>query len=166
MNKTPKITLRPASADDREFLLDVYASSREIELSMVPWDDEQKRAFVVYQFDAQTAYYTDTFPDAAHDIIEADGEPVGRLYVDRRTNEIAILDVAVLPGFRRRGIGTYLIRDLQTEAAERMVSVYVEGFNPSLQLFEKLGFTAAENDGVNLRMEWRSAPGSSPASSR
>lgn len=166
MSETPNITLRPATAGDREILLAVYAASRAIELSMVPWDEEQKRTFVVHQFDAQTDYYTKTFPAATHDVIEADGEPAGRLYVDRRNDEIAILDITVLPPFRRRGIGTHLIRNLQNEAAERIVSVFVEGFNPSLQLFEKLGFTAVSNDDVNLRLEWRSGPGSSPASSR
>ena len=86
--------------------------------------------------------------------------------MDRRTDEIAILDIAVLPEFRRRGIGAGTIRDLQNEAAGRTLSVYVEGFNPSLQLFEKLGFKPVSNDGVNLRLEWRSDSGSSPASSR
>jgi hypothetical protein len=51
------IALRPIVADDRSFLLAVYANTRELELAAVPWDAGQKAAFVRMQFDAQHAYY-------------------------------------------------------------------------------------------------------------
>jgi hypothetical protein len=47
------ITLRPAIAADRQFLLGVYAGTRLEELAALPWDEGQKEAFVQMQFDAQ-----------------------------------------------------------------------------------------------------------------
>ncbi len=150
------ITLRPVTADDREFLIAVFAGGREIELSMIPWDGEQKRAFIIHQLDAQTAYYSEHYPAARHDIILLAGVPVGRQYVDRGDIEIAILDMSVEPGHRGRGIGAHIITSItaEAEASKRIVSVYVEPYNPSRHLFVKLGFTVVSDDGVNLRLEW------------
>lgn len=159
MNETPNFTLRPVADTDRELLLAVYAASRAIELSMVPWDDEQKRAFVAQQLDAQTAFYAEKYADASHEIIVVDDIDVGRLYVDRREGEIAILDVAVLVGHRGRGVGTSVIEALKAEAAASncTVGVYVEVYNPSQKLFEKLGFVMTSDDGMNRRFEWCAA---------
>jgi predicted GNAT family acetyltransferase len=86
-----------------------------------------------------------------------DSVPVGRLYVSRKEREIRILDVTILPEYRGRGLGTPLIRDLMDEAARagKSLSVYVETFNPSSNLFERLGFAKVSDDGVNYLMEWR-----------
>jgi len=151
------ITLRPARPEDREFLFSVYASTRADEMAMVPWDDVQKHAFLASQFAAQTAHYTSEYPNATHDLILFDGQPAGRVYVERRTDHIAILDVTVLTSFRRNGIGTEIVSRLLREGEEAgcPVGVYVETFNPSQELFRRLGFEAADNDGVNVRMEWR-----------
>ena len=110
--------LRPARAEDREFLLRVYASTREEELRLVDWSDEQKAAFVRQQFEAQDAYYREHYDPATFDVIEADGTPAGRLYVARWEDEIRIIDIALLPEHRRRGIGTALLRALLDEAGE------------------------------------------------
>lgn len=150
------IRLRPAAAGDREFLLRAYAASRAIELSSVSWDDTQIAAFVEHQLDAQTSYYREKYADAAHDIILLDGEAAGRLYVHRGETEISILDITVLTERRKNGIGTALIEGLQKEAAAcgRTVSVYVENFNPSQNLFRSLGFSAVGGDEMNILFEW------------
>lgn len=152
------IALRSTADGDREFLLQVYTVSREAELSMTPWDDAQKRAFAAHQLDAQTYTYQVKYPNAAHDIILYDGKPVGRLYVDRGVEQIAILDITVLPEYRGKGIGTRLVSNLQNEAAatNRSVRIYLEHHNPSQKLFRTLGFEVVPDDGIDLRFEWRS----------
>jgi GNAT superfamily N-acetyltransferase len=46
------------------------------------------------------------------------GRPAGRrLYVAREGDEIRIIDIALLPDYCNRGIGTTLLRGLQSEAA-------------------------------------------------
>jgi GNAT superfamily N-acetyltransferase len=151
------ITLREVTAEDEAFLLEVYASTRALELSLVPWSDEQREAFLKFQFDAQHSHYRTQFPEASYQIIFNDTERVGRLYVLKDTAEIRILDLTVLPQHRNAGIGTLLMRDLLTEAEQtgKPVSIWVEQFNPSQTLFQRLGFSKIKEDGYNYLMQWR-----------
>lgn len=152
-----QIELRPVTDDDRQFLLRVYEISREFELSMTQWEDSQKQAFAAHQLDAQTHTYQVKYPDATHDIIISRGTAVGRLYVDRGREQIAILDITILPEYRSKGIGGVLIKTLQDEASrtDRSVRIYLEHFNQSQKLFRELGFEVVPNDGIDLRFEWR-----------
>lgn len=154
----PSIALRPATDEDRELLLDVYASTRVDELVPVPWTDEQKSAFLRQQFEAQDRWWRLQYPDCRFQVIEVDRRPAGRLYVDRRAGEIRLVDIALLPDFRRCGAGTRLIADLQREAAEAglPLTIHVERFNPARALYERLGFREIGAAGeVYLLLEWR-----------
>ena len=153
---TANVTLRPVGPDDHDFLLEVYGSTRAEEMALVPWTNEQRQAFVQSQFAAQQDYYGKKYPEASHDLIISNGRPVGRLYVARLDREIRIVDITVLPGERNAGIGSYLIRQLLAEAEQtrRAVRIFVEEFNPSLRLFERLGFSRSEQQGIHLLLEW------------
>jgi ribosomal protein S18 acetylase RimI-like enzyme len=146
------VELRPAEPGDEELLFRVYASTRTDELAAVPWDDEQKEAFLRMQFDAQHAWYREHYAGASFDVIVAEGKPAGRLYVNRGRREIRIVDIALLPEYRGNGIGTSLLRDLLAEAdgAGKRVTIHVERLNPALRLYEHLGFSVAEDKGVYL----------------
>jgi GNAT superfamily N-acetyltransferase len=152
------VTLRAVTAGDDPFLLKVYASVRADELAQVSWSEEQREAFVKMQFEAQQLHYRTHNPAASHDIILLGDRPIGRLYVARRDSEIRILDITILPEHRGRGRGTALLKDLMSEAARAglPLTIYVESFNRSHKLFERLGFTKIEDDGVLHLMEWRS----------
>ena len=69
---------------------------------------------------------------------------------------LRIMDVALLPEHRNRGVGTALLRNLQAEgaAAGKHVSIHVERFNPALRLYERLGFRPVADRGVYLLLEW------------
>jgi GNAT superfamily N-acetyltransferase len=84
------VSLRPAGPEDAPFLLEVYGSVRSGELAATDWTDSQKAQFV--------------------DVIVLDGQPVGRLYVARWSDEVRIVDIALLPAYCNRGLGTTLLR--------------------------------------------------------
>ncbi|MFZ5855968.1 MAG: GNAT family N-acetyltransferase [Chloroflexota bacterium] len=159
MERLAAYTLRPVRDEDEALLLAIYASSRAEEMALVPWDAAMKDAFLRSQFSAQQTHYRSYFPQAVHDMILVDGEPVGRIYVDRRADEIRILDVTMLTESRRRGIGTRIIQELMKEAddQDQSLSIYVESFNRSLGLFQRLGFVKAEETGASWLMVWRAA---------
>lgn len=138
--------LRPATDDDAELLLRVYASTREEELRRVSWPDEQKAEFLRMQFDAQARHYRAHYAGATYDVILVDGAPAGRLYLYRLPRELRIMDVALLPEFRRRGIGERILRDLFADADQhgQLVSIHVEHLNPARRLYERLGFRAVD----------------------
>jgi ribosomal protein S18 acetylase RimI-like enzyme len=148
--------LRPATEADRDFLLSVYASTREEELAQVRWEEGAREAFLEHQFSAQDHHYRTNYPGATFDVIEVDGEPAGRLYVHRGEHEIRIMDIALAPGFRGRGIGTDLLRELMEEASAsgRSLSIHVEMNNPARRLYERLGFEPAGEHGIYVLMRW------------
>ena len=150
------MSLRPVTAADRDFLLSVYASTREDELAQVAWEEGAKEAFLEHQFSAQDHHYRANYPGATLDVIEVDGEPAGRLYVHRGEAEIRIMDIALAPPFRGRGIGTRLLRGLMEEATAsgRSLSIHVELNNPARRLYERLGFEPAGEHGVYVLMRW------------
>jgi len=157
MEKTAAYTLRPAQEVDEARVLELYSGTRADELALVPWDALQKQAFLQMQFSAQQKHYQAYFPHARHEMIESEEQRVGRLYVDRRETDIRILDVTLFPETRGKGIGTLIINNLIKEAAEanKSLSVYVESFNRSLGLFQRLGFVKTEESGASWLMEWR-----------
>ena len=156
---TPPVSLRTATAGDTGFLTAVYASTRMEELAATDWTDAQKTEFCRMQSTAQDAHYRQHYLTAEFQVIESAGTPAGRLYVDRWTREIRIMDIALLPEHRGMGIGTRLLRELQREAAGcgKSLSIHVERFNPARHLYERLGFRIIEDKGVYQLMEWTPA---------
>jgi GNAT superfamily N-acetyltransferase len=137
--------------------LRIYASTRELELSRVPWSDAEKHAFVRFQFEAQRKHYYAYYGGAEYSVIEADGQPAGRLYVHRRSDETRIVDITVLPAFRNAGIGTTLLERLMAEAraGDKPLRIHVEQDNPARRLYERLGFRQLDHAGLYILMEWR-----------
>lgn len=144
------ISFRPVTPADDGLLLVLYASTRAAELAQVPWSEEQKNAFVKMQFDAQTREYAARNPQATHEIICVDEKPAGRLYLSRKEDAFHILDIIVMPGHRGSGIGTWVVKKVMADAARarKAVTIYVESFNPSMRLFERLGFQPVQTDGI------------------
>jgi GNAT superfamily N-acetyltransferase len=111
------ITLRPIRPGNEGFLYDVYASTRLDELAALGWSDAQREAFLRMQFRAQHQSYLAQFPMADFAIILRHERPIGRLYIERKTDEMRGIDIALLPEYRQAGIGTAILRDLLSEAA-------------------------------------------------
>lgn len=152
------LSLRPVCDDDRDLLYRVYAGTRSEELALATdWTDEAKERFLRQQFAAQDLFYRENYPGAELSIVLRDGEPVGRLYVDRRLAEIRLMDIALLPEHRGGGLGTALLEDLLAEgrAAGKPVTIHVEVYNPAMRLYQRLGFRRKEDKGVYWLMEWR-----------
>lgn len=152
------VELRPVTESDEQFLLSVYASTRAEELSQVEWTDEQKLLFLRWQFGLQRGEYTARFPDAAYHVIVVDDLPAGRIWVGSDDNQIRLLDIAILPEFQNRGVGTALLQRLieqaKTTGKPLRHMVFVLN-NDAHRFYERLGFTAIEDLGAYKHMEWR-----------
>jgi ribosomal protein S18 acetylase RimI-like enzyme len=149
--------LRPETDDDIPFLTWLYASTREEELAAVPWSAAQKQAFLQSQFEAQRHHYRTNIDGCAFDLLERNGAPGGRLYLNRRQTCLHIVDISLIPAWRRRGLGTAILQALQENARAaggKSVTIFVEKFNPALRLYRRLGFTEIDDCGVYLEMEW------------
>ena len=154
------VRLRPEAESDLSFLLVLYRSTREQEVSMVPWTEGQKQAFVEMQFTSQRQHYLREYPGARLQVIERDAEPIGRLYVHERPDEIRIMEIALAPAARSQGVGGALLRSILDDGARsgRPVTIHVERFNPARRLYERLGFrnvSIESADSIYLLMEAR-----------
>lgn len=149
------VQLRGVVPADRAFLRAVYGSTRWDELEPTGWSAAEKEAFLDQQFEAQDLHYSKNYQGTTFSVIVVDGVPAGRLYVARWPGEIRIVDIALLPSARGRGVGTSLLRELIEEAAAggKRVSIHVERENPALRLYERLGFSRVEERGPYYLME-------------
>jgi ribosomal protein S18 acetylase RimI-like enzyme len=139
------------------FIERLYGNTRQWEMDLlVDWSDEEKAAFIKQQHNAQHSYYQQVFPAARYELILQDGEPIGRLYVDRREDEHRIIDISLLDTHRGQGIGGKIMQDLLDEAvaAGKLVRIHVEHNNPAMHLYDRLGFKKIEEQGVYWLMEW------------
>ncbi|MEA2840973.1 MAG: hypothetical protein QOF41_2303 [Methylobacteriaceae bacterium] len=152
------LSFRRVGACDEPFLFRVYASTRTEELAPLGWSEEEKAEFLGKQARAQHSEYRLRFADADFLVIEQGGADIGRLYLERRERTHHIVDIALLPEWRGKGLGQALLGDLLDEAgrAGKAVSIHVEKFNPAMRLYQRLGFEKIEDRGVYDLMQSKS----------
>jgi len=126
-------------------------------MALLPWTDSQKDAFCDMQFTAQDRSYRGAFPQGEFLVARCGDETVGRLYRATVEGVVHLLDIALLPPWRNRGIGTRLVRETQAIAAagDMPLQLHVEQNNPAQRLYARLGFRVVEAAPVYLRLEWR-----------
>jgi len=157
--KQGTIVLRPAADADYAFMRQLYGSTRAEEMTRFPFDEAQKKVFLDQQFAAQFEHYGIHYPTCERNIIERDGQPVGRFWIDEWDDQIRIVDIALLPECRGTGIGSRLLHQVMDRAAAagKPVTIHVERFNPAMSLYKRLGFEHVDEHGVYYLMRWRSA---------
>ena len=128
------------------------------ELAAVAWTEDQKADFCRSQFAAQDLYYREHYPTCEFLVVELSGKPIGRLYLDRREDEIRVVDIGLLAAERGQGTGGRIMRGILDEAAEKnlRVGIHVERTNPARHLYDRLGFRLAEEDEVYDLLFWNS----------
>ena len=148
---TAEIDLRPEVDDDRWFVVDLFAATRAGDFAALGWTKQQVDTLLHGQFTAQTAGHLASHPGAEHSIILLDGDPVGRLVLDRGIESIDLVDICLAPYVQRHGVGSRLITGLQHEADARGVEVRlsVHVSNPARRLYDRLGFDAADVSDVS-----------------
>lgn len=149
------VSLREVVPDDGPFLFDVYASTRSREVAALGWDPATAAAFLRMQAGAQEADYRHRYPAARHLVVSCGGVDIGRLYLADLPGEVHIVDVALLPDWRGRGIGTRIVEDVVRDAGDRTVSLHVTRDNPAARLYARLGFVVTASDDLTLRMDRR-----------
>ena len=148
------ITFRQAGPDDEEFLYQLYCTTRRKEIEAMGLAPAQQEMFLRMQFVAQNLSYQAEFPDPVHNIILYEGRPAGRVMTMRMENVHRYIDLAILPEYQTLGIGTRIIKDLLDESARAGLTarLHVLKTNRAAQLYERLGFSTVEDDGVNYIM--------------
>lgn len=153
------VALRATNETDRIFLRKLYAAARLDEFIGVGWDAAQIENFLAMQFDLQSRAYRMQFPGAAHSIIESEKTAIGRLIVYRGASENRLVDIAIVPEFRGRGIGARLVGELQREAAAENKTLRLRVLKTNrraVAFYERCGFVGAADEDLYWAMIWRS----------
>lgn len=151
------LSSRAAGPEDEDFLFELYASTRQEEMSEWGWDPHMQESFLRMQFRAQQLHYEAQAAELDDRIILLDGCPIGRMLVLRSDVEITLADIALLPERRGAGIGASLIRELLDEGVKRNLPVrlHVLKSNRAARLYERLGFKIIGETGMHFHMELR-----------
>jgi GNAT superfamily N-acetyltransferase len=152
------LAVRPALPQDEPFLHDLYFAIRGPEFALAPISEAQRVALIEMQFRAQMNAYAAMYPNSCYHIVLLDSRPIGRLWVARQEDAYALVDIAVLPDLRSKGIGAALIQRLQADAQQAKLPIRsaVLRFNPgSLRFHQRLGFQIVREDVMYFHLEWR-----------
>jgi GNAT superfamily N-acetyltransferase len=150
------VGVRPVQLpEDEDFLRSVYVAARWPDLSLLGLCENETKALLRWQFDAQVSHVDAFFPHATHSVVLLGAEAIGQLIVDRSTDEIRVVEIALLPAFRHLGIGTVLVRSLFEEADAKHLPVrcHVVQDDDARGFWEHVGFLEQGLDGVHVAME-------------
>ena len=155
MPRVSILSLRPSTAADEPFLRALYAETRAREMDATGWPADARAAFLRGQFDAQQRGYRGEFPEASFDVVLAAGKPVGRLYVARLPDAVAVVEITLLASCQSRGWGTALLRQVVAEG-DRLglpTRLQVDANNRAQRLYRRLGFQETGRTAFRLCME-------------
>jgi RimJ/RimL family protein N-acetyltransferase len=152
------VTLRPETPQDEAFLFALFRDTALPELALMPVDDATKEALVRMQFASQSQTYRAQFPAARFDIVEQHGTSIGRIVVDDGEPAGCIVDFALVPGSRSKGLGTAILAAVMQHFVRlrRPARCKVLMSNaPSLRMCQRVGFQQIEVIPPFLQLEWQ-----------
>jgi ribosomal protein S18 acetylase RimI-like enzyme len=153
------ISLRPATAKDEAFLKRVHEAARQWEFAWLLQSGQAElyHKIIDQQYRAQHEVYFASYDTAQYGILQWTDISIGRLYVHYRDHEVRVLDIAILPEYRNRGIGGIVMKGLCIEAGMRRapIRLHVHYLSPALRLYQKLGFRRIGEAGPAYFMEWQ-----------
>lgn len=144
---THQITRRPGSDSDREFLYTLLRRSLgpHVEATYGAWDEAWQREHFLASSDPRR-----------HEILEADGEPIGCLLLEEGEPDLLRLHrIFLLPEHQNQGVGTRVMRELLSAASSQGKAVRLRVFrvSPAVRFYERLGFRRVGQTPTHVLME-------------
>lgn len=153
------LTLRPACPGDRDFLRVLFGDVRADEVALAGWPEARSEPFLDSQFALQSEHFAVHFAPGDAQIVEAAGQPIGRLYLHDSPEGRLVVDISLLQPWRGRGLGTALLRQVQIQTRRSGLTrtwLHVEARNVgATRLYERLGFRIIDRGETHRRMEWK-----------
>ena len=148
------LQLRQATEDHADFLFELFKEVKTEELDAGHWPSKLRDQVLLQQFHAHQQHHCDTL---SYVICLAE-IPIGRLILQNTDQALLIADIALLQYFRSQGIGTALLRHLQSEAAAAQKPLLLNVIHGSLavRLYQRLGFACISKTDTHEQMQWPS----------
>ena len=138
------IELRAAGESDRELLWLIQSTSMRPAVEATwGWDESFQRS-----------YFDEHYGAVPFQIVRVNGHDAGMLCWEVGPDHVFLRNVALLPDFQGRGIGTEVIRAVMAEAADRGVPLRLQVLktNRAQRLYERLGFHTYAETATHLQM--------------
>ncbi|NHZ64224.1 GNAT family N-acetyltransferase [Massilia genomosp. 1] len=148
---------RAPAPGDAPFLARLYASTRQDLLGSGGADPTLAASLISMQQRLQGADYRARFPDALYLILHEGQEALARIVVDHGPLAVRLVDIALLPHARGRGIGSAVLRALQQWAAGHglPLTLSVHRSNPQARrLYLNMGFAIERVDALADALRW------------
>ncbi len=154
--RTGTVELRPAAPSDEPFLRELDGGVAAERLGQGGLDPDTLATLVEMQVVARRRDRAASYPDADEQLIMLDGRLVGAVLIDRSRERILIIDLALMPDARQRGIASTILAGLAEEAARPGVRLRAttQSTNVSARrLYARAGFREVVDDGLNVSFE-------------
>ncbi len=141
---TLEFHFRPAAMRDYGFIYRLRRETLQGSLDALEMPAEEQSPFLA-RFDVMR-----------HRLITTGPELAGAVSVLEREAELHLANLHLLPAFQGRGLGTAIVRELQSRAraSHRRVTTQVLKVNPACAFYERLGFRQEGEQGPRFRMVW------------
>jgi ribosomal protein S18 acetylase RimI-like enzyme len=145
------VSLRPATADDHDFVLALYLEGpRELLSARGKWDE---RRFI--------ERFEKAFRPNTTQVICAHGGAIGWIHTSESPDRFHLHYILISAPFRDRGIGTRLIEGLRERArasGKPLTLNVMRGNVRAIALYQRLGFRTVGGDEERLHMRWDGRP--------
>lgn len=147
LRRINRVGLRRATCRDQLVLFEIHRTAFLPHIARIwGWDERQQRASFL-----EEVATTNTW------VVETDSGIAGYLQVKSQAGRLYVRNMALLPEFQRRGIGTWLVQKLQTKAAARGMPIELSVLRtnvPARRFYERLGFVRTRDAQAHFEMTW------------
>lgn len=151
-----KLGVRSVKKQDQPFLESLFLSARP-HLQSINLPDPLLAALIKQQYSMQQNHYRTQWPHAEKLIITQARAAIGQLMLAESDSCLHIIDLALLPSYRRKGIGRSLLSSLQQAAkiGELLLKLSVDKQNIlAKKLYLSMGFQLTEQTETHCSMSW------------
>lgn len=155
------VAIRAAATSDLPFMRRLYGELRSDEVAQAPWPASVKEVFLDSQFALQHQHFVTYYAAADFMMVELEGSTIGRYYLLRTQPNFLIVDIALRPGWRGRGIGGALIEWTKALVENQQadgIDLHVDERNTAAhRLYTRLGFRETTQERPYIGMHWSHA---------
>lgn len=151
-----QIKRRRKTQADEAFLRRLIFDTVGRELGADAWPEPVRGHLLGIQSDGRRQSHRVNYPDAASEVIVADGRDAGWIVVMTMPHEVRLVEIMVVAEFRGQGIGSAAIGEVlaSAQSAGTPVRLNVNVTNSgAIRLYERLGFRRIGGDEVQQLME-------------
>lgn len=157
--KNDELKLVDSPSQDEAFLFDLFVSTKKAEFDFLPITEMEMGKLLQIQYHAQKKSYHDRFPNAKNKLIMYRNVRTGRVVLEKQTQHVHLIDIALLPAYMGKGFGTNILRRIQESAKNEGLSILLHVFsgNPAQRLYERCGFRVVDEVTPYVAMRWEAS---------